>query len=64
MKFSKGDRVRRGGEQRVGTVIAIQECGIAGCAVTYIRHVKVQYEDGTVIGGDPSLFEKVDEVGS
>jgi len=64
MKFSKGDRARKSGETHVGIVIAVRERGVAGSAVTYTQYIEVEYQNGIVVRGDPSFFEKVDEVGS
>ncbi len=64
--FRRGDKVKRRGDAYIATVVNIEERGVAGCQVTYIKSIEVAYPNGMRIKGDPKIFEKVeqDEVGS
>ncbi len=60
-RFNKGDRVRKRGDQHIGTIIQLRERGVAGSAVTYVVWIMVQYDNGMTIKGDPIGFEKVED---
>jgi len=60
MRFKRGDRVRRRNDPHIGTVVKIKERGVAGCAVTYAEWIEVEYDNGIIVRGAPSLFEKIE----
>ena len=59
MRIKRGDRVRRRGDIHIGVVVNLRERGVAGSAVTYAEWIEVEYKDGTIVKGDPGIFEIV-----
>ena len=56
-----GERVRGRKDNRIGTVTARKERGVAGCSSAYFEWIEVTYDDGTTAKYSPSSLEVVDE---